>query len=530
MDFVCDFGELSLDSGKNDFVFKAISKTEVENYIKSMNPNKSVRSDVPSIRFVKLSAKIISPYLSKLYNKCVEYGVFPESLKYAEVVPIYKNGKKNDVNNYRPISLLSPFSKIFESLVCERLNSYFVANELLHYKQYGFRKNSTTELAVNQIVEELIEAGEKKLVNCSVFLDLAKAFNTVNHKILVSKLKGYNIKCSMLNLIESYLKDRSQSTVINNVVSEREILNVGIPQGSCLGPLLFLVYINDIFLATNIKLRLFADDACLSYQHCDFDQVNVVINKELSKIDEWLRKNRLFINYSKTKFLLFNKTAKKKKFFVKVNGFEIEQSESIKYLGVVLDDKLNWKAHLKYLKAKLSRSCYIMSKLRYYLDTSTLKMVYYSLFYPHVQYCISAWGGAATSHLKTIVIMQKRIVRYVCRVPALTSTNSLFVKTGILKLNEIFNLQVCKLMLNTLRGFEVDHSCFTPISIVHSHNTRHSKNNNFVVERPRTRLGLNSFRYLGPKLWSSVPENLKKLKIDKFKYSYKKFLMSQYTD
>ena len=135
---------------------------------------------------------------------------------------------------------------MFESLVCERLNDYFLSNELLHCKQYGFRKNSTTELAVVHIVEELIDAGKKKNVNCSVFLDLAKAFNTVNHKILVSKLKCYNIKCSMLNFIESYLKDRSQSTIIDNVVSEREILNVGIPQGSCFCPLI-LVYINDTF-------------------------------------------------------------------------------------------------------------------------------------------------------------------------------------------------------------------------------------------------------------------------------------------
>ena len=214
--------------------------------------------------------------------------------------------------------------------MCERLSSYFLSNDLLHCKQYGFRKNSTTELAVNQIVEELIEAGEKKLINCSVFLDLAKAFNTVNHKILLSKLKGYNIKSSMLNLI-SYLKDRSQSTVINNVVSERAFLNVGIPQGSCLGPLLFLVYINDIFSATEVKLRLFADDACLSYQHSDPDFVNSVVNRELSKIDEWLRANKLFINYSKTKFLLFNRIAKKCDFSVMVNGFVIEQSENIKY-------------------------------------------------------------------------------------------------------------------------------------------------------------------------------------------------------
>ena len=164
---------------------------------------------------------------------------------------------------------------------------------------------------MNQIVNELTEAGEKKLVNCSVFLDLAKAFNTVNHKILLSKLKGYNVKGSMLNFLKSYSKNRSQSTVINNVVSKRKIVNVGIPQGSCLGLLLFLVYINDIFSATEINMRLFADDACLSFQHSDPDCVNSVINEELSKVDVWLCANKLFINYSKTKFLLFKNKSKK---------------------------------------------------------------------------------------------------------------------------------------------------------------------------------------------------------------------------
>ena len=247
-DAFCNNLEFCFSSVCNDFVFKEFTISEIEMYIKSMKPNKSVRSDVPSIRFVKLSSKVIAPYLCELFNKCVEYGVFPESLKYAEVVPIYKSGKKCDVNNYRPISLLSPFSKIFESLVCERLNNFFLSNDVLHKRQYGFRKNSTTELAVNQIVNELTEAGEKKLVNCSVFFDLAKAFNTVNHKILLSKLKGYNVKGSMLNFLKSYLKNRSQSIVINNVVSKLKVVNVGIPQGSCLGPLLFLVYMVTFFL------------------------------------------------------------------------------------------------------------------------------------------------------------------------------------------------------------------------------------------------------------------------------------------
>ena len=179
---------------------------------------------------------------------------------------------------------------------------------------------------------------------------------------------------------------------------------MGIQQGSGLGTLLFLVYINEIFSATEIKLRLFANDACLSYQHSDPDFVNNIVNRELCKIDKWLHANRLFTNYSK-KILLFNRTAKKCNFDVMVNGFVIEESENIKYLVVVLDEMLN----LKFLKSKLSRSCFVISKLRYYLDTDTLKMVYYSLFYPHIHYCISVWGDAAGCHLKSIVCMQKKL-------------------------------------------------------------------------------------------------------------------------
>ena len=167
-----------------------------------------------------------------------------------------------------------------------------------------------------------------------MFLDLEKVFNTVNHKILISKLKGCNITCLMLNLIEGYLKDISQYTIINNVVSEREILNVGISQDSCLGPLLFLVYINDIFSATKVKLKLFADDACLNYQHSNTDFLNSIVNKELSKINVWLRVNRLFINYSKSKFLLFNRTAKKCDFSVQgCNTLRITRA-SLKFLKI----------------------------------------------------------------------------------------------------------------------------------------------------------------------------------------------------
>ena len=158
--------------------------------------------------------------------------------------------------------------------------------------------------------------------------------------------------------------------------------------------------------------------------------------------------NRLFINYSKTTFLLFNRTAKKCDFSVMVKWCCIEQSENIKNLGLVVNEKLNWRTHLKSLKSKLSQSCFVMLKLRYFLDRNTLKMVY--LFYPHIQYCMSAWRGSSGCHLKPIVRMPKRIVRYVFRVPALTPTNPLFIKTGFLKLNEVLDLKICKLMQNTI--------------------------------------------------------------------------------
>ena len=170
------------------------------------------------------------------------------------------------------------------------------------------------------------------------------------------------------------------------------------------------------------------------------------------------------------------------------------------------------------------------SKLRYCLDTITLKILYYSLFYLQVQYCISAWSGAADCHLKPIVCIQKIVIRYVCRLPALTTTKPLFKKTGVLKLNDVYKLQICKLMCNTITGFDVEHNRFTLASSVHSHNTIFSKKINFITGRTRTRLGLNCFGYLGHKFWSSVPKTFKILKIFCFKFIYKNFLLNNYKE
>ena len=325
----------------NSFFIEPIFVVDMICFINRMDCKKSCRSDTPKIKFLKISVNIIAPIITKIFNFCIVKGVFPDALKLAEVVPIYKSGNKENMNNYRPISLLSPFSKIFESYLYDQLLQYLDKNNILYKMQYGFRKNNSTELAVTQIVDDIIDVIEDSSIQCSLFLDLAKAFNTVNHDILIYKLEKYGIRGPPLLLLSSFLYNRYQSTTVNNVHSSLKVVNCGVPQGSSLGPLLFLLYINDLPLCTNLKVTLFADDACLSFSHHNAVVLEQIVNAELVKVSHWLISNKLFINYSKSNYLIFTKKQIKNKFNVILDNTMIDQVHSTKYLEIIINDKLN---------------------------------------------------------------------------------------------------------------------------------------------------------------------------------------------
>jgi len=314
---------------------------------------------------------------------------FPDT-KIAYVIPVHKSGPKKICNNYRPISLLSPYAKIFEKCLYNQLNNFFSSFQILNKQQFGFRQNHKTSLAVSSICNEFVQCMDEGKIACSIFLDLAKAFDTTDHAILLRKLKRYGVRGLPLQLIKSYLTNRYQRTVVDSLKSNVKLVTCGVPQGSILGPFLFLVFINDLALASELNVRIFSDDTNLTLVSDNYLSLQTKVNCEIQKIDIWFKSNKLSLNYNKTEYMVVTRKKEKCNFRINIGGHEISQKECIRYLGVMLDDSLTWKQHIAHVSRKLSNGCWALSQIRKYFNSQMVKKVYFALLYPHIQYCITS--------------------------------------------------------------------------------------------------------------------------------------------
>ena len=301
-----------------------------------------------------------------------------------------------------------------------------------------------------------------------MFLDLKKAFDTVNHQILLAKLEKYGIRGLPLQLLACYLNNRLKFAVVNNTKSKFNHVTCGVRQGSTLGPLLFLIYINDMPLVSNLKTKLFADDTVLTLTNSCPRLLNKNFNFELVKIDEWLKLNKLSLNTNKTKFMVLTKQRSARHFDIRIGKTNIEQVNEIKYLGVIFNDKLSRKSHIQHVCSKLSSGSWALLKLRNYVDTTTLKIVYYALIYSYLQYCVSTWGLASTSVLDPLVRIHKCIIRIITNSPFLSHKNPLFQKLNFLKLKDIVKLEMAKTLICFNKSSTKNESQ-TIISIVQKH-------------------------------------------------------------
>lgn len=508
----------------NKMKWQYASTQEITRIIKSLKTKNSTGYDEISNRIIKVSLPFIVSPLTYICNKILSTGVFPDRLKYATVKPLFKKGETQNMANYRPISLLTSFSKIIEKLMYARLINHIESNNILAQEQYGFRSHSSTEQAAFSLMNSILSAMNNKLMVGGLFCDLQKAFDCVNHKILLEKLIFYGIEGKFKSLIESYLMDRYQRVVIGNKFdsrsfSEWEVIKCGVPQGSILGPLFFLFYINDLPSISNKKNKtvLFADDTSIIITDVNKLELEINLKQTLKDIDTWFNANLLALNFKKSQYIEFrSKNCYNITPMTIDDEIKLPKVKETKFLGLIIDDTITWKQHINYVINKIARSCYALRNIKHFIPLDTLKVIYFAHIHSILSYGIIFWGNA--SYACNVFRLQKKAMRIIANFGPRESCRHLFEKFEILSFYSQF---IYSLILFTINN---DH-LFNAITMIHEHKTR-THNNLYLPSVNLTKYSQSAY-VAGIKAFNHLPQTLKELTLDvpNFKRALKRFLL-----
>lgn len=476
---------------------------------------------------------IIQP-LTEIINSSLTNGIVPDALKTAKVVPIFKKGNKENMINYRPISILPFFAKFLEKIMHDRLSSFILKSKIIHASQHGFQEGHSTFMALLDMEELVSKAIDKNEYSIGVFLDLAKAFDTVNHNVLLKKLNHYGVRGTQLNWFKSYLESRTQCVVCNGATSELGYVAFGVPQGSNLGPLLFLIYINDLAsVSSTLHFILFADDTNLVYSNTSPEALMDTVNQELTKVNTWFKANKLTLNADKSNFIIFKSHRKIKpvNWSLTLNDLPILQVESTKFLGVLIDQHLTWKTHINYIALKLAKNIGILSRIAYLLPKDIKKSLYNTLIYPYLNYCNFIWASNYPTRLQKLVTLQKRAIRLIEGAAYTASSRPIFASLKLLKINQIKDFQIADLFYcfehNLLPDSFINY--FSKASILHMHDTRGASS--YRPIKARTNIRIFSVKSVGPHIWNSLPSQIQAAQNRRqFKRLMKEYLLDPRND
>jgi len=490
------------------FEFHPVNRNEVARIISNLSNKDSSGHDNIAVKLLKTVKDDLVDCLTFIINQTIISGIFPQKLKIAKIVPVFKNGSRDEIGNYRPISVLPSVSKVFEKVMANQLYDYFEINKLLPHCQYAYRKGHSTEHASLEFVDQILQYLDEDKIPLAIFIDLSKAFDTLDHSILLSKLEKYGLSELSLRLITSYLTNRSHYVQWNHSRSVLKNITMGVPQGSILGPLLYVIYMADLDKSSDVFNFIFYADDTTMYVNLGNETNDDVLNNEICKVVKWLRLNKLTINAKKTKLMVFSYRKVVQEPQLMLNGIPIMGVDSFNFLGLTIDKQLSWKMHLNKVALKITRTNFILNKLKRFLPTEIMRIIYFSLIQCHFNFGILHWGHTIRDN-DIMSRLQKRAIRIISNSNYRCHTTPLNKKLKIIKLVDLFHLFTLKFVYNyvhkNLPSYFLTSFVITRNRDIHPHNTR-----NDSIRYPRVKKNKTSqcVRYYFYKAWENYPDEI----------------------
>lgn len=511
------------NSNNSLFCLKSVTEEFVLKELNKMNPHKSTGLDDISPKFLKDGAMVLKIPITFLVNFSIQDGVFPDDMKKAKIKPLFKKNSRLDVGNYRPVSILSVVSKILEKAVFTQLDSFLDKNNLIYEHQSGFRKSYSTDSCLIHLHDYIKGNSAKGLYTGMVLLDLQKAFDTVDHKILCDKLKAMGVADT--KWFHSYLTDRTQLVNVNGLNSDFANVTCGVPQGSILGPLLFLCYVNDMSISIDkdCKLLLYADDSAILFAHRDPNLVSEKLGKVMESCETWLVDNKLSLHLGKTECMLLGSKRKLKRinsFSVRCGDHNIVSQEKVKYLGLVIDNILSGEEIVNSIIQKVNSRLKFLYRQSKCLNANTRKTLSSALIMCHFDYACSAWYSGLNKKLRNkLQIAQNKIVRFIKQeIPRYSVNSKVLAELNLLKVetrvSQIRLNHVFKIFHRTSPSYMQEN--FLKVCDNHGYNTRSSLYN--FCQPSIKGVESTSFYYNAICDWNGLPDSVKgSKKIEEFK-------------
>lgn len=534
-----------------------ISVETMQNSICSIVPKSSKDINDVSMKLLHQAAPLICTPLAHIFNLTLTSGKFPDRLKTSKVIPVFKTGNKMDANNYRGISLIDNFGKIFEKIMSNKILDFLESENFFFKYQFGFRKNHSTNMAILSILNYVTESINNGKYAVLITLDIKKCFDVISHDILLSKLENAGIRGVALEWFRSYLTNREQKVFIDGVFSNNSCkITRSVFQGSILGVILFLIFINDLPNCSDLIFSpIFADDNNALLSHSDINRLLEIANIELDKVVKWYTCNKLLINPDKTRYMIFHPPHLDTglplvngqpyfPLFINLNSYDEtdiskvslikgvpnESEGTIKILGILFDKKLSFKQHVNYVHGKLSRSIYSLRQMKNILDNKNLKLMYFAYIQSHLNYCVNIFSMCTAETINPLIKLQKKAIRIISGSAYNAHSAPIFKNENILPFKQLIDYEILKFMFCFKNGKLPIAFSDVWIENIEVNNYQLRNSHDYVIPRVRYLYLFSHPLYLFPRKWNELRNDLKQSQtIKEFSKKIKLHLLSLIT-